>query len=517
MRTNNHTPSLPVADPRSDRFRCGGRESKFLAAIESCFENDIPMKFNLLIIEYPVRLLACLACLAFAATTALASPTVRVTAPADGAELKADAPFTATADAQADAGRRIVKVQFFVWSHALRVGEATAAPWSAEVKPRDVFARARFSLIARATDDTGAATDSEPVWLTMRDDAEYPPRAKAREERLISAHTPGSGHEGIPCLAEAPNGDLLCVFYAGKYELSDDTAIYFTRLPRGAREWEKPRRIIGGDDGISRANPVLHVGKDGALTCFYSNIEAGRNFEYARPCFRTSRDGGATWSTEQRMPEPKFTHPTGTLFALKPLRLADGTLLLPANRESEHPDPKRGWTSLFYRSTDDGKTWTETAEILSTPGNIQPTAQQLADGSLVALFRPRGRDAKLWRSTSSDGGQTWAALEKTPLANPSTRSDFAALPGGALVLAANPDGKKRTPVSVLLSRDAGKTWPIRRDLETGPGPYGYTAVLRTSDEKIHIAYDCDRRVIKHLVVDEPWFSEPPTLLDYTRP
>jgi len=27
----DHTPSLPDARPRSDRFRCGGRESKFLA------------------------------------------------------------------------------------------------------------------------------------------------------------------------------------------------------------------------------------------------------------------------------------------------------------------------------------------------------------------------------------------------------------------------------------------------------------------------------------------------------
>jgi hypothetical protein len=27
-----HTPSHPDASPRSDRFRCGGRESKFLAA-----------------------------------------------------------------------------------------------------------------------------------------------------------------------------------------------------------------------------------------------------------------------------------------------------------------------------------------------------------------------------------------------------------------------------------------------------------------------------------------------------
>jgi predicted neuraminidase len=449
--------------------------------------------------------------------TANQPPTVRVTAPAEGAELKAGAPFTAIADAQVDAGRRIVKVQFFVWSRNLRVGEATAAPWSAEAKPRDVFARARFSLIARATDDTGAATDSEPVWLTMSDDAEYPPRAKAREERFISAHNPGSGHEGIPCLAEAPNGDLLCVFYAGKYELSDDSAIYLTRLPRGAAQWQKPRRIIGGDDGISRANAVLHVGKDGALTCFYSNIEGGRNFEYARPCFRTSRDGGATWSTEQRMPEPKFTHPTGTLFALKPLRLADGTLLLPANRESEHPDPKRGWTSLFYRSTDDGRTWTETAEILSTPGNIQPAIQQLSDGSLLGLFRPRGRNGKLWRSTSRDGGMTWAPLEKTTLDNPSTRSDFVVLPSGKIVLACNVAPMHRTPVNVLLSDDLGKTWRVNRAIETGPGPYGYCAVLRTRDGKVHIAYDCDRRVIKHVVVDEAWFDEPEQRVDYVRP
>jgi len=28
---NSHTPSLPDACPRSDRPRCGGRESKFLA------------------------------------------------------------------------------------------------------------------------------------------------------------------------------------------------------------------------------------------------------------------------------------------------------------------------------------------------------------------------------------------------------------------------------------------------------------------------------------------------------
>ncbi len=436
------------------------------------------------------------------------SPTFRVVAPSPSGELTVGQTFRVVAEAEADAGRRIVKVEFFVWSSNLRVGEATSTPWTAEVKPRDIFARARFSLTARATDDSGAATDSEPVWLAMRDDATYPPRARAREDRLISKHLPGSRHEGIPCLAELPNGDLLCAFYSGKYELSDDSAVYLTRLPRGAREWEPPRRIIGGDDGVSRVNAVVLAGGPGELTCFYSNIEGGRNFEFARPCFRVSRDDGVTWGPEQRVPEPKYEHPTGTLFALKLIRLMDGTIVLPANRECEHPDPKRGWTSLFYRSIDAGKTWTESAEILPTPRNIQPTAQQLADGSLVAFFRPRGRNAKLWRSTSRDGGVTWAPLERTALDNPSTRSDFVVLPSGKLVLACNVSPVDRAPVNLLLSDELGKTWRVNRAIETGPGPYGYCAVLRTRDGKIHVAYDTDRRVIKHAVVDEAWFDEP---------
>jgi len=37
MRTE-HTPSLPDARPRSDRFRCGGREGKFL--LTQCHPED---------------------------------------------------------------------------------------------------------------------------------------------------------------------------------------------------------------------------------------------------------------------------------------------------------------------------------------------------------------------------------------------------------------------------------------------------------------------------------------------
>ncbi len=43
----DHTPSLPDADRRYDRFRCGGRESKFLAAANRAtarFGPGIPLR-----------------------------------------------------------------------------------------------------------------------------------------------------------------------------------------------------------------------------------------------------------------------------------------------------------------------------------------------------------------------------------------------------------------------------------------------------------------------------------------
>ena len=99
-----------------------------------------------------------LLCLPWLSSAAGQQPTVRVVAPEPTNGIPVGQNFRVAAEAQADAGRRIVKVEFFVWSHNLRVGEAASATWTAEVMPRDTFARARFSLIARATDDSGAAT-----------------------------------------------------------------------------------------------------------------------------------------------------------------------------------------------------------------------------------------------------------------------------------------------------------------------------------------------------------------------
>ena len=43
-----------------------------------------------------------------------------------------------------------------------------------------------------------------------------------------------------PAMAELPNGDLLCCWFAGTYEGSADIHIICSRLPKGASAWLPP-------------------------------------------------------------------------------------------------------------------------------------------------------------------------------------------------------------------------------------------------------------------------------------
>ena len=64
---------------------------------------------------------------------------------------------------------------------------------------------------------------------------------------------------------------------------------------------------------------------------------------------------------------------------------------------------------------------------------------------------------------------------------------------------------RRTPLSLALSSDQDKTWPIRRDLRTDDNDYGYPIAFQSADGRIHVVFTSDRRtVVNHAVFDEDW-------------
>ncbi len=149
-------------------------------------------------------------------------------------------------------------------------------------------------------------------------------------------------------------------------------------------------------------------------------------------------------------------------------------------------------------------------DVLNNNSSIQATA--LADGRLAMVLNPTRAEAGTPRRLSlydeiDDEGL--AATQGRPEPAPDedgTRRAFWGTP--------------RAPMTLALSADGGRTWPLRRDLETDDGycltnnsrdgldrELSYPTVHQTADGLLHVAFTHHRRAIQHVVVDPAWVGQ----------
>ena len=80
-------------------------------------------------------------------------------------------------------------------------------------------------------------------------------------------------------------------------------------------------------------------------------------------------------------------------------------------------------------------------------------------------------------------------------------------------------GAPRAPMTLAVSMDGGRTWPVMRNLETGDGycmtnnstdklnrEFSYPSIVQSADGRLHIAYTYFRQRIKYVSVSEDWAS-----------
>ena len=181
----------------------------------------------------------------------------------------------------------------------------------------------------------------------------------------------------------------------------------------------------------------------------------------------------------------------------KPIRLKDGTVLAPASTEIDGE-----WRAFVDISTDDGATWTKTANVDSKYCTwfkvpmIQPTLWQSADGSVHMLTRTKV--GKIYRSDSYDNGKTWCRAYATKLPNNNSGIDLDTDDQGRIFLAYNNIGLPgiRTPLVLSVSTDDGKTFTKIKTFEKGLAEYSYPSVVVKGDT-IHITYTYERDYIAY--------------------
>ncbi len=256
----------------------------------------------------------------------------------------------------------------------------------------------------------------------------------------------------------------------------------------GGKTWTQADRLIVEREGDMNVMSVsllrLH---DGTIGLWYLKKNSETD---CKPLLRISRDEGETWSD----PISCITDKNG-YFVLnnnRVIQLKNGRLLMAvALHRSENGKWREQATLYSYYSDDSGKTWKPGAAVPNDTDIVtqEPGVIELKDGRIMMIIRASGGKQQL--SFSSDKGETWSHIEESNIYSPISPASIERIPktGDLLLVWNNNDGSnpalkgKRTPLTVAVSKDEGKTWQHIKDIETDPdGWYCYIAIHFTKKE-----------------------------------
>jgi sialidase-1 len=273
------------------------------------------------------------------------------------------------------------------------------------------------------------------------------------------------------------DGSILFVYSKYTGSSSDDfsPADLAGRYSRdGGKTWSAQDRILVRNEAkmnVMSASFLRLANSDIALFYLRKN-----SLDDCIPVFRLSKDEGQSWSE----PRPCITDQMG-YFVLNNSRvrqLRSGRILIPV---SLHKTPDSKWNNRgilrCYYSDDNGKTW-QTGKAVPNPDSVitqEPGINELNDGRILMNIRGNGGVQHL--SVSNDGGVTWSSVKPGNIPSPISPATITRIPStGHLILVWNNNGatgegyfkSKRTPLTVAVSKDEGASWEHVRNLEDDP-------------------------------------------------
>ena len=203
-----------------------------------------------------------------------------------------------------------------------------------------------------------------------------------------------------------------------------------------------------------------------------------------------SDDDGVAWSQPVEITK-QVKRPDWTWYATGPgvgIQLRSGRLLAPCDTAMSDT---REWYSHVIFSDDHGATW-HVGGVVGPKCN-ESQAVELDDGSVLLNMRSyRGQNRRAVAS-SHDGGLSFSEPRDDPaLLEPVCQASIISYPGTnnlptSRLLFSNPASTKREKLTIRLSEDGGKSWPVAKELNPGPSAYSCLAIL--PDKHIGCLYE----------------------------
>lgn len=330
-----------------------------------------------------------------------------------------------------------------------------------------------------------------------------------------------SGKDGyasyrIPGVVVTAKGTVLAYCEARKNNANDwgRIDVMLRRGTDGGKSWSVPV-LMAENDGTFANNPTalekklvkpgeFTIGNPVAIACRNGAVLFIHCIENMRCLCRRSDDDGATFAKPIDITnafEEFSADYAWKVIATGPghgIELKSGRLVVPfwmslsTGRGAHRPSA----VATIY-SDDGGATWKRGAIVCDNPDPLvnpsETVAVQLADGRVMLNIRSESKANRRAVSFSADGASGWTKPEfveelKEPICMASIVRLSETPPR---LLFANPDnldgpagktmqpgqGRERKNLTIKLSRDEGKSWPVSKVLDAGMSAYSDLAVL----------------------------------------
>jgi sialidase-1 len=324
--------------------------------------------------------------------------------------------------------------------------------------------------------------------LQQLDDAYLDARVRAAQALLQMAYDGPKGPEGVVVadVYEATEsnpryseGDVL--------ELNDGSLLFgTTEFMNDWSDFAKARIVgrISKDGGQTWGEKTVlqeNVGKQNIMSLTFqplNDTEVGMFYLHKNSVndldvyLRRSSDGGRSFGEPTLVTDMPGYH---VMNNDRVVRLSSGRFLAPV-AWTEDVHTVNHFTCRVWLSDDSGHTWRAGAGTVdyAQRGAMEPECIELKDGRVLMIFRTQL--GHIGAAYSEDGGDTWSEPASWGVRAPEAPATLRRIPStGDLLLIWNDTfvegaghGGKRSPLTVALSQDEGKTWIHKKNLEESP-------------------------------------------------
>ncbi len=342
------------------------------------------------------------------------------------------------------------------------------------------------------------------------------------EQALFTNGTEGYVCFRIPAIIKADNGNLLA-FAEGRKQNCGDFGnvdiVYKISKDHGA-SWSQLKLVVDQQElQAGNPGPVVVESSDGTsrIFLFYntgiaSEHETREGNGLREVMFITSDDHGFSWSkptnitAQVNRPNRPDLNPNYAYkedwrsYAVTPghaLQLKKGKykgrILVPANHSAGQPlDQFDEYRAHAFYSDDGGQSF-QLSDDVNIESSNEAIAVELSDGRVMMNVRHQsGRERERLVAISEDGGESWVeSYFDSVLVSPVCQASILAYESDCeidFILFSNPESQsKRERMTVKVSLDDGKTWPVKRLVRNGES--AYSDLVQQGDGFIGLLYE----------------------------